>query len=199
MKKDIKLEIMSTARELFNKFGYNEVSLRDIASELQISVGNLTYHFKKKEDLVEAIVIERHKHYIQPQPVSTLKELNDFFYWIRKHHKQNSYYYKHYRQLAHTSPKIHKIQQQATNDLYQALKQTFQNLIKENIIKEETTTDQYESLIQIIMASNVYGIPDVKEFKKRSLIQTYWNIIHAVLTKQGEKEFNKLKASGKII
>ena len=63
MKKDLKSEILVKARELFNTNGYNEVSMRNIADALGISVGNLTYHFKRKEDLVEAVVLEQHTYY----------------------------------------------------------------------------------------------------------------------------------------
>lgn len=55
MKKDVKTDILETARKLFNEQGYNGVSMRDIAGALGISVGNLTYYFKRKEDLLEAV------------------------------------------------------------------------------------------------------------------------------------------------
>ena len=44
MKKDVKTDILETARKLFNEQGYNGVSMRDIAGALGISVGNLTYY-----------------------------------------------------------------------------------------------------------------------------------------------------------
>lgn len=40
---DTKTKILETARTLFSKYGYNAVSIADIAEELQISKGNLTY------------------------------------------------------------------------------------------------------------------------------------------------------------
>ena len=50
-----KEDILITARELFNEYGYKNISMRDIAKKLNISVGNLTYYFKKKEDLIEEV------------------------------------------------------------------------------------------------------------------------------------------------
>jgi len=46
---------MDTARQLYNRYGLANVSQRQIAEQLGISPGNLTYHFKKKEDLNLAI------------------------------------------------------------------------------------------------------------------------------------------------
>ena len=44
--------ILETARNLFNDEGLAQVSTNRIATELDISPGNLHYHFKKKEVLV---------------------------------------------------------------------------------------------------------------------------------------------------
>lgn len=47
--------IITQSIALFNKHGFANVSMKDIADALKISPGNLTYHFKKKEDLLLAI------------------------------------------------------------------------------------------------------------------------------------------------
>ena len=57
MAQSTRQDILACARRLFDRHGYNGVSMRDIAKELDISVGNLTYHFKKKENLLEAILL----------------------------------------------------------------------------------------------------------------------------------------------
>lgn len=46
-------KIAHTARTLFNQHGFFSVSLRMIALECHISVGNLNYHFKQREDLLK--------------------------------------------------------------------------------------------------------------------------------------------------
>ena len=52
MKSNIKDEILQTAKLLFNQQGYEAVSMRDIARAVGISVGNLTYHFPRKADIL---------------------------------------------------------------------------------------------------------------------------------------------------
>ena len=44
--------IIHKALELFNEKGLGEVGVREIARALNISVGNLSYHFPKKEDIL---------------------------------------------------------------------------------------------------------------------------------------------------
>ena len=47
--------ILETALDLFNRKGLSEVSLRVIADEMSISQGNLTYHFKLRDDIIVAL------------------------------------------------------------------------------------------------------------------------------------------------
>ena len=56
MGRDIRQEILKTAKELFNERGYNGVSTRDISEVLGISKGNLIYHFKKIDTLLLSII-----------------------------------------------------------------------------------------------------------------------------------------------
>ena len=58
MKRETRKEILEMSRMLFNERGFNDVSIRDIATALGISNGNLTYHFKRKEEIVEALLAE---------------------------------------------------------------------------------------------------------------------------------------------
>jgi AcrR family transcriptional regulator len=53
-----KSNILSASRLLFNAKGYSHVTVRMIALELKISSGNLNYHFKKREDILEALYFD---------------------------------------------------------------------------------------------------------------------------------------------
>jgi len=50
---DTKNKILQTAIQLFNEKGVNNVTIRTIADELSISSGNLAYHYKNKESIIE--------------------------------------------------------------------------------------------------------------------------------------------------
>ena len=55
MKIKTKDRILQTALHLFNTKGLAKVTLRTIAQEMGISQGNLNYHFKKREELIEGL------------------------------------------------------------------------------------------------------------------------------------------------
>jgi len=48
-------KIVNTARSLFNEYGERNVTATDIADALEISPGNLYYHFKGKDPIVRAL------------------------------------------------------------------------------------------------------------------------------------------------
>lgn len=60
MASDTKDRICEVALKLFNERGYASVSLRDIAAEAGIAIGSLTYHFSRKEDLLEKMLVDLH-------------------------------------------------------------------------------------------------------------------------------------------
>lgn len=56
MKKTPK-KILESARVLFNTQGVSNVRLKDIAKNINISPGNLSYHYGTKKDLISAVLI----------------------------------------------------------------------------------------------------------------------------------------------
>jgi len=52
--KDTQTHILMVASGLFASKGYSAVSMRDVASAVGVTVANLYYHFKDKEELIRA-------------------------------------------------------------------------------------------------------------------------------------------------
>ena len=52
---DTKERILQTALELYNKEGINTITSRHVAAKLDMSPGNLHYHFKHTEDIIQAL------------------------------------------------------------------------------------------------------------------------------------------------
>ncbi len=56
--------LIEAAQTMFYHQGVNRTTLADIAQQAQVPLGNIYYHFRTKEALVEA-VIEAHEHGLQ--------------------------------------------------------------------------------------------------------------------------------------
>ncbi|WP_020592058.1 TetR/AcrR family transcriptional regulator [Kiloniella laminariae] len=51
--------IVEAADQLFYQQGYEHTSFKDIADAVQISRGNFYYHFKTKDDILDAVIVLR--------------------------------------------------------------------------------------------------------------------------------------------
>jgi AcrR family transcriptional regulator len=58
------VDILDRSMQLFNDFGIESVSVYRVAESLGISPGNLTYHFKRKKNLVDALLNRLEKQFI---------------------------------------------------------------------------------------------------------------------------------------
>ena len=85
-----KEKIIETSINLFNEKGCLNTSTRHIADELGISIGNLYYHFKNKEEIVIEIYeifskkLSSHIHFSildEDEVFNFEKFINDYFIW----------------------------------------------------------------------------------------------------------------------
>lgn len=72
-----KEKILNTSKDLFNEHGYSHVTIRMIALKLGISSGNLNYHFKKREEILEALYFDMVSDF--DQRIETLAEIQISF------------------------------------------------------------------------------------------------------------------------
>ena len=86
MKRDTRTRILVSSLLLFNENGEPNTTTNEIADEVDISPGNLYYHFHKKSHLVDALLLEFHadaRQVLRP-PESQQASLDDF--WVFLHH-----------------------------------------------------------------------------------------------------------------
>ncbi|MCW8108338.1 TetR/AcrR family transcriptional regulator [Alteromonas ponticola] len=76
--------IILTALELFNEQGENAVTSVDIAMELDISPGNLYYHYKGKEVIIDALMALHKKQLLSSLNRSLVENIHaeDLFYYF---------------------------------------------------------------------------------------------------------------------
>lgn len=186
-KNNLKDAILETARQLFNRRGYNEVSMRDISKSLGISVGNLTYYYGKKEDLVEAVILFQHEGYRKPGSPKTLEDLHECFKRVLAHQSRNPYYFRHYKQLAQISPKIHRVQETVLRDLRDLVRDAFSHLRLARLLEAEIFENQGEYLIQTILTLCAYGTV----LEKANPLSCVWGLIYPLLTASGKKIYRE--------
>lgn len=184
-----KEDILITARELFNEYGYKNISMRDIAKKLNISVGNLTYYFKKKEDLIEEVVMYKHRKYKGILLLKSLDDLNNLFLDMLNTQNENIYYFKHFDELAEISSKIYEIQLATLNKIEKILKECFEELQRKNLVQKVKPKSQIDNLIKCILTVIIYKPIKTKDLNKQdnidSIISCLWSMIFMYLTDEG--------------
>lgn len=198
MKPDIKQAIMDTARKLFNEKGFHDTCMRDIAAALNISVGNLTYHYKKKEDLIEAILLQDHQKYQKPKPIHTFRDFHQLLQDVTDQKKTRPYYYRHYVQLAQMCPAVYEMQVSVLKDLRDVLTEAVGYFADAGFLKKEFM-QEYRHTVDAILTLIVYGLPDFcqTEEDNQPIIDCVWSIIIPCFTGQGRGEYQRLMSNEK--
>ena len=106
MKVTTRQRIINRSIELFNRNGFASVTLFEIAGSLKMTRGNLTYHFKDKGILLEAIAdefwskleIERNKSRLLPSFENMHNEIQLYYRFQRKY----SFIFMDYHVMKHS-------------------------------------------------------------------------------------------------
>lgn len=193
LRRDLKTDILGMARRLFNEYGYNRVSMRQIAEALNISVGNLTYYYNRKEDLIEAVIMEMHAHVPCPPAPTNLAELDALFTQMLANLHENAYYYWHYAQLSQISPRIRDVQLQTLERQYAMLSEVFGNLNRDGWLVDEEYAGQYGDMIKTILLICVYWMPQSRLEEDLSFHRDFsgciWSVIYPLLTAAGKRDY----------
>lgn len=103
-------QIRREAVRLFNEQGYANVSLRDIAKAAGTTIGNMTYHFSKKEDLVLRIVEGLHQEFEDTRLTAStddpLRALVESLLAAEVNRVSYPFYFLHMNQVVSSSPAL---------------------------------------------------------------------------------------------
>ena len=195
--------IVDSAIELFNRNGFHQVTMRDLASHMDISPGNLTYHFKKKEQILKAIYkrmlqdIETHFDY---GPLS-LDELNANFYQIAVFQIRYEFYFKDIINMITLFPHLNVIHEKVVVERIEHLTWQLRLYERKGLMKKESMPGEYEMIAQqvwlvisnwlpyqALMAKSKYS------FDTHRVVKMVWNVIAPHFNRKGKEAFETIVA-----
>ncbi len=194
--------LLDTALILFNEKGLAQVSLRIIADAMGISPGNLTYHFKRREDIVEALYYEFVDEVEVRFRQMNLSDINlslvfDMISMLTETRLKYRFLMRDFTTLIAENPSIKKhyvavIKKRKTQSL-----QVFDTLIKQKIIRPAELENEYEHLYERIqILGNFWITSALMQGEKLSKANVERNfemvvqIIYPYLTPKGKKVWN---------
>ena len=137
-----KQNICENAKRLFNEKGYSQVSLREIAEAADTTIGNLTYHFPQKENLIEAIQEDLHagfaeNFFVAQNEDDLLFNLLQSFKNAEENEKVHSFYYRNLAALCTDSKLIAEKNEEFREKLYQYYLHCFTKLKEYKYIRPD--------------------------------------------------------------
>lgn len=194
--------IISKAISLFNKYGFSNVSMKDIADALEISPGNLTYHFNRKEDLLLAIYKQMNDE--QDELATSINELpgianiHALLVPLMDLNLKYRFFFVDMLHIARTFPSIDKLNKAHIKMQISAIKSVIDFSVETGNMKPEQRQGQYADLAHTcwvlfhfwLQQQLITGDKGSYHNQARFAI---WNLALPLFTEKGLRNFEKVQ------
>lgn len=199
-------DILKAALVLFNQKGIDQVTTRDIAKEIKISLGNLTYYFPTKNDIVLALVQESGKaidealaqNGTNPQK-STLIVYYRQVETIFKTQLKYQFLFGRWGEIISSSAEIQSFAQEFLKLRFDSWKGLHEQLVKEKLANPTLIEDSYAHSYVINMLALFWHqeflmyFPTLNDNQKmKQALAIFFQSYKPYLTKKGLEELKPL-------
>ncbi|MES2520642.1 MAG: TetR/AcrR family transcriptional regulator [Bacteroidota bacterium] len=195
-----KQKILNASVQLFNQNGVDAVRLQQIAEETGISVGNLAYHFKNKDAIVESVyefIFEDFSNVLKEYSVSA--EMTSFDTQLGLYYQffdKYQFYIADFFKTNNNPTEHQQIWQDYITKMQIQIKSRIDYLVLNQDFKPEPISGLYQqvaeniwiNLIFYIQKSRMRGITHTESQYKYAA----WNQFRPYFTESGLSEFNQL-------
>jgi AcrR family transcriptional regulator len=207
--KPTKNKILEASRLLFNQKSFSSVTIRMIAESLKMSSGNLNYHFKKREEILESLYFEMASEFDQrlldfPEMEFSMNQLKIEIKLTMRKMIEYQFFWTDLYNIVNLNENIKTHFHETYNARYQSFMLLFEELAKSKIIKASIVKWEFQNLSeQMIINNNTWlycialygGRIDESIIEKKA--NTTISILYPYLTKKGKKEFYEIINSNK--
>lgn len=189
---DTRAKILTTAARLFAQQGYRSVTMRGIAAELGISVGNLTYHFPHKQDIAAALAEKELDTIILPEK-ATLAALDGYLRRMLLSLVDHAQMFDD-PLLFEDLPDRQQENAARIGRLEQNLDRFFDQLRAQGIFRPALCGQVQKDMIDLIMFSHVGWQQRVSVSRQPAaqavdaMMRIQWLILRPYLTQEGQKQ-----------
>ncbi len=196
-----KHKILNSAAKLFNEYGLANVRLQMIADETGISIGNLAYHFKNKEAIIEAISTTLKEELLDILAMySKRQDLLDFDLQLDQFYKfiiKNPYYFLDTLDIKRSYPQVPVFKSNCAVKMQTQIFRRFTMNVALGLLQKEPFQGFYKEeslsiwgyMVFLVPHVEILGqsIPSLLEFKRH-----IWMKFIPYLTEVGKHEFKFL-------
>lgn len=197
-----KQKILKESLKLYNKYGISNVSLRDIADAAKISVGNLQYHFKKREEIVELLyfqIVEKIDKVSLIQENDLLKSLFTISTEIINIFFEYNFFLLDFTTITRKNKKIKEHYAELSKRREAEFIIIIDILIKNGLFRKEILKNEYKNLFKRIEVISNFWFSSIliqAETLSKNSIKEYSLLInqslYPYLTDLGKNQYNKI-------
>lgn len=193
---DTKTRILTAAKKLFQQKGYHAVTMRDVAGEARLSLGTLTYHYAKKQDLLYAIMDQNIEAFAQP-PARNLREFDDLLERLLISIEVLPFYFN--------DPAVHdsfpELQRQHTHHVdaqHSRVEDSLLSLQAEGLLLDSLTEEELRQITRLFMFSHLgwtqhnASWPEESFIAREEIKAAQWLVLSPWLTEKGHREYDAL-------
>ncbi|MFH6604284.1 TetR/AcrR family transcriptional regulator [Maribacter algicola] len=196
---ETKQKILLQSLKLFNARGVSKVSLRTISDALNISVGNLQYHFKKREDIIEELYFQLVKKIDDILVVNEGDLLNSFFSTSKQMISmlyEYHFFLLDFVTIVRNNQKIKHHYAKLSKQREEQFLMLVELMIKRRVLREELLKNEYKMLFKRIEVISNFWFSSVyiqSSTLSERVLEDYSLIvgqsIFPYLTEEGNKQF----------
>lgn len=198
----LKEKILLKAVELFNERGISSTSPNQIAAALDISTGNLTYHFKTKAILVTEIYEKMHadsENIIELTGYLTLDDFRKIMIGFRDFMQQYNFFFQDLFFILHNYPEVGKLYKESNLMRLERGRSLFEYYVETGRMIPESEGVNYDFLTHNVwmvgafwnLQSKIFT-PNILFEKPMGLVEMTWYMISTYLTEKGKEEYKQI-------
>ncbi|TVR82334.1 MAG: TetR/AcrR family transcriptional regulator [Chitinophagaceae bacterium] len=195
--KNTKERIIDASVLLFNQKGISAVSLRDIADYIGISSGNLSYHYKNKNYIIDAIFEKMEKernellNAVEQHP--SFENINLQALAIVRLSIRYRFFYLDTLDIIRENSKLGKLHRQYIERHIQYVNMLLNHAAYTGHLIETTNKNLYKKLSEMVWFTLQFwiqagSIRGKKTIKPEEAVETMWQLILPYLTSKGKEK-----------
>ncbi len=191
-------KIIKASVELFNRRGISPVTLRDIADKVRISSGNLAYHFKNKDYIIEEIFrlmeVERQKRLSEVQQTPSFDNADRQTLALLNISLKYRFFFLDTVDILRAHPKIGVLYRRQVEDNIRYIRAILDYSADKGNIVAEPYEGCYNQLSESVWAAVQFWLLKEtlrgrKKYDPEEARNSMWSLVSPYLTKKGTHHF----------
>ena len=188
-----KERILTTALKLFNETGSDHISTNHIAKSAGISIGNLYYHYKNKEEIIYAIwqeMVKESDPLWEQKSIYSLNDIKEIIDLLQNQSYKYRFFQKQISQILAKNPELKKAYKKSMDQRMQKIKELLTNMRSRGVFNSSFTDQIIDTTLTTCWIIVDFWLPfqDVSDSQSTLTISDlFFNLLNPYLDQDNTK------------